>query len=88
MLTARGAAEDVLQGFEAGADDYLPKPFELTILIARVHGLLRRARMAAQRAAGRRAERQPAAATSHFAGRTIDFDPLEVRAATSACRSR
>ena len=42
MLTARGRAEDVLQGFESGADDYLPKPFELPILIARVGGLLRR----------------------------------------------
>ena len=42
MLTARGHAEDVLQGFEAGADDYLPKPFELAILIARIRGLLRR----------------------------------------------
>src|SRR5688572_23129930 len=42
MLTARGRAEDVLRGFESGADDYLPKPFELTILIARLNGLLRR----------------------------------------------
>ena len=44
MLTARGRAEDVLAGFAAGADDYLPKPFELQILIARIHGLLRRSR--------------------------------------------
>ena len=42
MLTARGRPEDVLAGFEAGADDYLPKPFELAILLARVRGLLRR----------------------------------------------
>src|ERR1035437_6036622 len=42
MLTARGHAEDILQGFEAGADDYLTKPFELAILIARIGGLLRR----------------------------------------------
>ena len=42
MLTARGHADDVLQGFAAGADDYLPKPFELAILIARIRGLLRR----------------------------------------------
>ena len=42
MLTARGRPEDVLRGFEAGADDYLPKPFELAILIARINGLLRR----------------------------------------------
>ena len=32
----------MLRGFAAGADDYLPKPFDLDILIARVHGLLRR----------------------------------------------
>jgi DNA-binding response OmpR family regulator len=42
MLTARGRAEDVLRGFESGADDYLPKPFELEILLARLRGLLRR----------------------------------------------
>jgi len=42
MLTARGRAEDVLKGFESGADDYLPKPFNLAILIARIESLLRR----------------------------------------------
>ncbi len=42
MLTARGRPEDVLKGFAAGADDYLPKPTELAILLARIGGLLRR----------------------------------------------
>jgi len=42
MLTARGRPEDVLRGFASGADDYLTKPFELSILIARIRGLLRR----------------------------------------------
>jgi two-component system, OmpR family, alkaline phosphatase synthesis response regulator PhoP len=42
MLTARGQSADVLRGFEAGTDDYLAKPFELAILIARLRGLLRR----------------------------------------------
>ncbi len=42
ILTARGHPDDVLRGFAAGADDYLTKPFELAILIARIHGLLRR----------------------------------------------
>jgi two-component system alkaline phosphatase synthesis response regulator PhoP len=42
ILTARGHPDDVLRGFAAGADDYLPKPFELSILLARIRGLLRR----------------------------------------------
>ncbi len=42
ILTARGRPEDVLRGFAAGADDYLAKPFELQILLARIRGLLRR----------------------------------------------
>jgi len=42
MLTARARPEDVLHGFEAGADDYLPKPFNLAILLARLESLLRR----------------------------------------------
>jgi len=42
MLTARGRPEDVLKGFAAGADDYLPKPFDLAILLARIRSLLRR----------------------------------------------
>ena len=42
MLTARGQPEDVLKGFASGADDYLPKPFDLAILLARIRSLLRR----------------------------------------------
>src|SRR5262249_27844337 len=42
MLTARDQPQDVLRGFESGADDYLTKPFELAILIARLRSLLRR----------------------------------------------
>ena len=42
LLTARADTDDVLRGFEAGADDYLPKPFDLSILLARIEGLLRR----------------------------------------------
>ena len=43
MLTARGSEEDVLHGFEAGADDYLVKPFSPKVLVARVKAVLRRA---------------------------------------------
>ncbi len=42
MLTAKNMPEDVVRGLEAGADDYLPKPFDLSVLLARVKGLLRR----------------------------------------------
>jgi DNA-binding response OmpR family regulator len=71
MLTARGRAEDVLRGFEAGADDYLPKPFELTILLARVNALLRRH---AWHAAARAAEAAATPDTFAFNGKTVDFD--------------
>jgi len=42
LLTARGAPEDRIAGFEAGADDYLPKPFEAKELLLRIRALLRR----------------------------------------------
>src|SRR5262245_52453594 len=74
MLTARGRPEDVLRGFEAGADDYLPKPFELSILIARINGLLRRRRWNEQDAPA-----SEDAETYTFAGRTLDFRAMEVR---------
>ena len=68
MLTARNRPEDVLKGFGAGADDYLPKPSELAILLARVRGLVRRSGWMRQ-------------AHDHytFAGKTIDFETLELR---------
>lgn len=80
MLTARGRAEDVLRGFEMGADDYLTKPFELSIFIARVRGLMRR------RDWLRRAPQQAPTAggtppdTFEFAGKCFDFEHLELRA--------
>lgn len=76
MLTARGRPEDVLRGFESGADDYLPKPFELGILLARVGGLLRRRRW------NERDTPPPPEAvdTFTFAGRTLDFNAMEIRA--------
>ena len=83
MLTARGRPEDVLSGFAAGADDYLAKPFELSILLARLQGLLRRSQwMRGQPApAARESDASDVGdfATFSFAGRTIDFGALELR---------
>ena len=42
MLTAKGLPEDMVTGLEKGTDDYLPKPFDLPVLLARVKGLIRR----------------------------------------------
>jgi DNA-binding response OmpR family regulator len=82
MLTARGRPEDVLRGFEAGADDYLTKPFELAILLARVHGLLRRNNWMRQAAAERPSppdSTPDSTDTLHIGGKTLDLKALELR---------
>src|SRR4051794_7050530 len=87
MLTARGRAEDVLQGFASGADDYLPKPFELPILIARLDGLLRRSswikeavhRDASSAETSMDSEPHGRPDIFSFAGKVIDFRELELR---------
>ena len=93
MLTARGRPEDVLKGFAAGADDYLPKPFELPIFLARLQGLLRRSAWLSKSQPGpstapvsknaTTAASAPVldenADTFSFDGRTIDFANLELR---------
>jgi DNA-binding response OmpR family regulator len=75
MLTARSRPEDVLNGFSAGADDYLPKPFDLSILLARLNGLLRRMSWLRPTQPPR-----PVSDTTtfSFAGRTIDFSSLQL----------
>ena len=78
MLTARGRPEDVLKGFASGADDYLPKPFELPILLARLQGLLRRRDWMRQSPAPNSTPPAEYDAFS-FDGRTIDFEKLELR---------
>jgi DNA-binding response OmpR family regulator len=67
MLTARSRSEDVLKGFESGADDYLAKPFNLAILMARLESLLRRKNWM----------RDPT--TFQFNGKIVDFQRLELR---------
>lgn len=82
MLTARGRAEDIVKGFGAGADDYLSKPFDLNVLLARLQALLRRMNWTHKQ------DVQAEIPTSgdlnldefSFAGRSIDFDALELHA--------
>ena len=79
MLTARSRPEEILEGIEAGADDYLPKPFDLGILLVRIKSLLRRTEW--QKASIGPQEVAPAAAPSNeysFNHRTIRFDLLEL----------
>ena len=71
MLTAKGRPEDIVRGLEGGADDYLPKPFELPVLLARVKGLLRRREWA-------RGGAEPA--TARLGEAEVDFRTFEVRA--------
>ena len=82
MLTARSRPEDVLEGFASGADDYLPKPFNLSILIARVQSLLRR--KVWQRDTGQPAAKPPARETEsqetfRFGDKIVDFGNLRLR---------
>ena len=78
MLTARGHAEDILLGFEAGADDYLTKPFELAILIARIGGLLRRREWLAAAIPLTPAPPEAAGNTFAFGDKSVHFDLLEL----------
>jgi len=79
MLTARGHPDDVLKGFAAGADDYLAKPFELQILIARIRGLLRRREwLRASSFNPVRPQREPEDVFT-FGDKQVNFDLLELR---------
>jgi two-component system alkaline phosphatase synthesis response regulator PhoP len=93
MLTARGRPEDVLRGFESGADDYLPKPFELSVLLARLNALLRRREWFHRdqtNVADKEAEQTTPTADGpeefQFAGRVIDFANLELRISQQTIR--
>ena len=86
MLTARNHPDDVLLGFEAGADDYLPKPFELRILLARLGGLLRRRAWLQHTTQQTQPvndinEIEVPPALYAFADKTVDFTALELRTA-------
>src|SRR5882672_8612722 len=87
MLTARGRPEDVLRGFESGADDYLPKPFDLSVLLARLNALLRRRQWFHHDQTQEQINKAAAEATLEdhgeeefsFNERVIDFANLELR---------
>ncbi len=95
MLTARGRPDDVLRGFESGADDYLPKPFELSVFMARLHALLRRRdwfqrdRVETDRAASEPVADEvggPAEEAFAIGGKTIDLKALELRTPNQTVR--
>src|SRR5580704_4418199 len=84
MLTARSRPEDVLKGFESGADDYLPKPFNLAILIARIGSLLRRKNWQSPATSASAKDAPPAAGSSSpeifaFDDKVVDFQNLQLR---------
>ncbi len=90
MLTARDRPEDVLEGFEAGADDYLNKPFDLSILLARLNSLLRRMQWQQETAAEPVAEPneipEEVQEVYEFSGKTIRFDTLEIHSGDHVTR--
>jgi len=80
LLTARGRSEDIVEGFAAGADDYLPKPFDLNVLFARLSALLRRMSwQGPAQGAAHLAGSAQASTVFTLNGRSIDFDALEIR---------
>jgi DNA-binding response OmpR family regulator len=95
MLTARGRPEDVLEGFASGADDYLPKPFQLPIFLARLQGLLRRTgwmsgakdewkgKSIGQKNSASGADQEKEQMLFTFDGKTLDFDTLQLHTKTS-----
>ncbi|MCM3906207.1 MAG: response regulator transcription factor [Pyrinomonadaceae bacterium] len=96
MLTARGRPEDVLRGFESGADDYLPKPFELSVFMARLNALLRRREWFHRDQAETNREASepfadevdggPVDEVFEIDGKTIDLGALELRTPTQTVR--
>ncbi len=84
ILTARGTVGDRIMGLNTGADDYLPKPFDLDELEARVRALHRRAAGGAEDAPadhghGGPLRRDPETGAIHHGQRVLDLSPRELR---------
>jgi len=80
VLTARGSWMERVDGFDAGADDYLPKPFRTEELLARLRALLRRTGAGAARVrSANRFTLDESARRVTFDGRELDLSPLEYR---------
>ncbi|MET8980779.1 two-component system response regulator CseB [Streptomyces sp. NPDC004539] len=82
LISARNDPVDVVMGLEAGADDYVTKPFDGTVLAARIRCLLRRAAPAAPRSARLRfgdLDFCPVSLTAHRSGRALSLTTTELR---------
>ncbi|HEY3058484.1 MAG TPA: response regulator transcription factor [Chloroflexota bacterium] len=79
ILSAAGEESLVLQAFEAGADDYITKPFLVRVLLARIGAVLKRARRAAPAAAGAGAvlTLDPLTHSARVGGRAVSLSPKE-----------
>ncbi len=80
MVTAKGASSDLVLGLESGADDYLVKPFELSVLMARAHALLRRSEKTSNEMLTLGAlEIDEAAHEARLEGKAISLTPYEFK---------
>jgi two-component system phosphate regulon response regulator PhoB len=81
MLTARGEEADRIRGLDTGADDYVPKPFSMAELMARLHAVLRRVRpaLAAEKLAYADIEMDLVAHRVKREGREVKLGPTEFR---------